>query len=206
VEGSRGNRCVVDLKTRLTQAEPTASQRRQLLVYCFLVGATSGDIPTRIAIEDPSGRRWEERIDEEEIAGIITEIQAALAEYKRAVIGPNPSEMANPGPDTCRLCPYRVACGPYWEALQASWEHGSVAGNVTNIKLLGRDGLIELDALFPREEAGSVWVVTAVPKDALTRCSFLAIVDGEITGAAKHLRWRWSTMTSAMFPREELSA
>jgi RecB family exonuclease len=71
VEGSPGNLCVVDLKTGLSQVGPTTHQRRQLLVYCHLVGASTGDVPTRIAVEDPSGRRWEESVTIEEIDGAV---------------------------------------------------------------------------------------------------------------------------------------
>jgi hypothetical protein len=92
-----------------------------------------------------------------------------------------------------------VACAPYWEALDTSWEHGSVAGKLIDIKRLDRDTLVELVAWSPRHDAGSTWIVTAVPKAAPLRGGLLAIVDGEITGAPRHLRWRWSTMTSEMF-------
>lgn len=195
VEGSPGDLCVVDLKTGLAQAGPTARQRLQLLVYCHLVGAATGDVPTRVAIEDPSGRRWEESVSRDEIAAVVAEVQAARGRYEAAAASSEGPMMASPGPDTCRYCPYRTVCGPYWESLETSWEHPSVAGHVTEVRASKQGSTVLVDATAPVDGRGPGWLVTAAPADAVPELGLMTLVDAESTGAARHLRWRWSTLT-----------
>lgn len=195
VEGVPGNLCVVDLKTGLAQAGPTDNQRRQLLVYCHLVGVTSGDMPTRVAIEDPAGRRWEQAVTREDIAAVVQEIQAARVRYELAMASRSPADMATPGESTCRHCAFRVVCGPYWLALETSWEHGSVTGRVSEVRTSKQGSTVLIDATAPRDAAGADWIVTAIPEDSIPKPGFLSVADAEVTGSPRHLRWRWSTMT-----------
>lgn len=132
VEGGRGNRCVVDLKTGLSQEGATESQRLQLLIYCHLVEAETGEMPTRVAIEDPSGRRWEETVTATAVEELVARVQDARRKYEDTP-APLLATLATPSANTCRRCAYRLVCGPYWQALETTWEHASVAGTIVGI-------------------------------------------------------------------------
>lgn len=57
IERSPTGTRIVDIKTGLRQAEISESQRRQLLLYAFLVQRKEGIWPSELAIEDASGKR-----------------------------------------------------------------------------------------------------------------------------------------------------
>ena len=112
VEGAAGDRCVVDLKTGLEQAEATEGQRRQLLLYAHMVTVDEG-APTRIAIEAVvAGQRWEERITTSDVEGAVAQAVDARGRFNAAALAGTSEHLAEPGPDTCRFCTYRPVCGP----------------------------------------------------------------------------------------------
>lgn len=194
VEGPPGDRCVVDLKTGLSQAGPTDAQRRQLLLYARLVQSATGERPRRMAIEDATGRRWQESVNPIEVEAAIADLRDRRGAYESAAAQGTLESLAQPSADTCRWCPYRLLCRPYWSSLQTSWQHGSVAGTVTNIMTAGQAALLEIDATSPSDERGPGWVVTAVPSQRPDTGTPTAIVGAELTGSARQLRWRWSTL------------
>jgi RecB family exonuclease len=193
VEGPADDRCVVDLKTGLAQAEPTPEQRRQLLLYAHLVGVDSGVVPARVAIEDAAGRRWEQAITKDEVDDVVIAVVEARSSYADAANAESLPSLAKPGPAVCRNCPFRPVCGPYWLALSTDWAHGSAAGVVGAIVSSGPVAIIRLDAESPSDEAGE-WVVSMAPARAAVEGDRVGIVDAERTGAPRSLRWRWSTL------------
>jgi CRISPR/Cas system-associated exonuclease Cas4 (RecB family) len=193
VEGGPGDRCVVDLKTGLSQEGATESQRLQLLIYCHLVDAVFGDVPTRIAIEDPSGRRWEEAVTPADVDEVVAHIQDARRKYEGTPTA-ELATMATPSADTCRRCTYRLVCTPYWEALETTWEHASVAGTVVDIRSNAQAATVRIDAVSPIDAPGDGWLLTAVPPTAPLDVGAATAVDAELTGGHRHLRWRWSTL------------
>lgn len=194
VEGPPGDRCVVDLKTGLAQAGPTVAQRRQLLLYVRLVQSATGERPSRMAIEDAAGRRWEESVDPIEVETAIADLGYHRSAYESAVKQDTPGIIARPSADTCRWCPYRLLCQPYWSSLKTNWQHGSVAGTVTNVRTAGQAAFLEIDATSPIDEGGHAWLVSAAPTLRPSVGSRTAIIGAELTGSARQLRWRWSTI------------
>lgn len=194
VEGRTGERCVVDLKTGLAQQGATESQRRQLLIYCHLVASATGDMPTRIAIEDPSGKRWEETVTANEVEDAVSTVQDARRRYEGTPVA-QLATLAAPGADTCRHCAYRLVCNPYWRSLETSWEHGSVAGTVSEIRASGQGLTAVMHTESPIDAAGPDWLVTSVPVATDLGVGSATVIDAELTGASRHLRWRWSTLS-----------
>jgi hypothetical protein len=193
VEGPPGDRAVVDLKTGLAQASATTAQRRQLLLYAHLVAAQAGDLPKRIAIEDASGRRWEEPVDPGAVQAVIQEVGRARSEYESAATRGDFTVLAQPSPDNCRLCPYRPVCRPYWSSLDTSWQQGSVAGVIADAKVAPAGSVITVDAASPIDSRGQTWTVSAVHESGVVTGRGVTIVDAELTGAHRHLRCRWRT-------------
>jgi hypothetical protein len=184
---------VVDLKTGLRQGGATDAQRRQLLLYAHLVGVETGTTPSRVAIEDPSGRRWEEPITRESVSAAVNEVLAAKSKFESASREGRWDQIAQPSAETCRRCPYRVVCRHYWMSLELGWGHGSVAGTVTGSRHSKAGSIAEVSAESPRDASGDGWVVSATPTAALAEGD-VAIVDAELTGSDRILRWRWSTL------------
>jgi hypothetical protein len=183
----------VDLKTGLAQASASAAQRRQLLLYAHLVGAQTGDLPKRIAIEDASGRRWEEPVDPDDVQATIQELERARSKYEGTAALGDFTALAQPSPDNCRLCPYRPVCRPYWSTLETSWQHGSVAGTIATAKVVQADSVITVDATSPLDSRGHTWTVSSVQEPGAVTGRSTTIVDAELTGALRHLRCRWWT-------------
>ena len=195
VEGPADDRCIVDLKTSLEQAGASDAQRRQLLLYAHLVGVDEGKPPTRIAIEDASGRRWEERTTPAEIAGAVAEVLDARRRFNSSVQQGNTAELAAPGADTCRYCAYRPVCGPFWCSLKVDWQHGAAAGDITGFEPAPAGSILRLRSSSPGDDARTNWTVTAVPAHVEASVGQTArIVGAESSGSPRHLRWRWSTV------------
>jgi hypothetical protein len=194
VEGPPGDRAVVDLKTGLTQSFASAAQRRQLLLYAHLVAAQTGDLPKHIAIEGASGRRWEESVDPHAVEATLREVGKARSEYERAISHGDLATLAQPSSGNCRLCPYRAVCRPYWLSLETSWLHGSVAGLITTATATPVGSAITVDAASPIDSRGQIWSVSSIQGSSAIIGRWIAIVDAEITGSVRHLRFRWSTI------------
>jgi hypothetical protein len=194
VEGAGRAQVVVDLKTGLSQAGATESQRRQLLLYAHLVGAATGNTPERVAIEDPAGRRWEESITKQDVAAAVNEVVQARAAYESAARAGSWEDLARPDVETCRHCPYRLVCRQYWDALKFDWGHGSVAGTIARSRRSDAGSITEISAESPVDTSREEWVVSAGPALSGRNGGTIAIVDAETTGTDRLLRWRWSTM------------
>lgn len=197
VEQQQGELCVVDLKTGLGQAEPTSKQRRQLLIYAFLVFKTSARWPTHIAIENASGRRWQERVKVDEAIHLVSTISEARTRFNEGAGSKAPSQMARPDANTCRWCAYRAVCDPYWKALTMDWDHGSVAGQVDAIESVGVAAiLIGISPESPVDSADS-WTVTGLPAATATGMEVgtsVTITGAGTTETSRFLKARWSTL------------
>jgi hypothetical protein len=150
-------------------------------------------MPTRIAIEDPSGRRWEEAVTPADVEGVVATVQEARRKYEDTPT-PELATMATPSADTCGRCTYRLVCTPYWQALETMWEHASVAGTIVDIRSNAQGATAQIDAVSPIDAPGDGWLLTAVPPTTTLDVGAATVVDAELTGAPRHLRWRWSTL------------
>lgn len=193
VEEVGGKRCVVDLKTGLQQSTPTAYQRRQLLVYAHLVRSATGELPSAVAIEDASGRRWEEAVDVEEVESLLTDFRDRRREFDSAVRSSDIQSLASTDAGTCRWCPYRISCPAYWTDLSISWEHGAAAGKVTDVVHDQSRGVLEMEIESPADDAGTLWVLTGVSRGPAAKGEDVAVVNAERL-EARHLRWQWATI------------
>lgn len=130
VERVDGEVWVVDLKTGLKQDEPTPAQRTQLLFYCALVEAALGQLPAQAAVQTTCGDRHSFRVDACEVQDVI----AAASSMLERINEPSPEglavSMASPSGEACGWCPFRPACGPFFDAYDETWRipHALVFG------------------------------------------------------------------------------
>ena len=195
VEGPHDARRIVDVKTGLRQAAPSPPQLRQLMLYGHLVETTTGDRVEEIVIEDASGKRWAKRFDRAATDSLVSDIVKTRDSYNAAARENSLAALAAPSPDGCRWCPFRVVCSPYWSALETSWGHGSALGTVRRAQSAAAGSVLELEVSSPSDASGSAWVISGAPIELAVPGRVVAMADGELTGAERHLRWRWSTLT-----------
>ena len=116
----------------------------------------------------------------DEIDAVIEQIQRSRATYEAAIASQSSVDMATPDATTCQYCAFRVICRPYWDAVETSWGHGSVQGQVRDAQFSNRGSIILIDAGAPQDSTGSEWVVTAVPGGSLpTSGSFGLTASGQ---------------------------
>lgn len=121
---------VIDFKTGLMQGEPTEGQRRQLLLYAVLVQRWCGRWPARLEVEDLTGDRWPVDYTPLDAEVALREAEDTVALFNRAIELGDVAALARPDAETCRWCPFRTRCNPYWNAITVGWEHRSVRGTV----------------------------------------------------------------------------
>jgi CRISPR/Cas system-associated exonuclease Cas4 (RecB family) len=124
---------VVDYKSgevlRQDGHEPRDSYVRQLQLYAVLEHERSGGWPTNAYLVPLTGPIINVPIHPEQCEAMADEMLADLEAYNARV--PEPQH-ADPGPDTCRWCPYAARCAAFWDACDQSWRDGllAVRGNV----------------------------------------------------------------------------
>lgn len=196
IESSAAGMYVVDLKTGLTQGEPTESQRRQLLLYAHLVSVATGRLPAKVAIEGPSGERWEENVTGEKVAAAIAEVRALRERFEAAVGAGQAASLASPSPETCRWCPYRLVCGPYWQSLESTWRHGSVLGKIDRRDERSGRAVLGIRAESPIDLVGQDQIMLGPESMPGLVGQRLAVIGAE-RGEGPILRWTWSTLVQA---------
>lgn len=194
VEGPAGDRCVVDLKTGLRQDQPTDSQRRQLLLYVHLVGLAEGNRPQRAAIENAAGRRWEIEVDGADVDAAVAHALGLRDAFQEHAAAGTLAELASPDADTCRFCDFRIACTPYWEALQLGWDHGSLEGQVVEVSVDPAGAKAAVMVSRPGDVAGQIWEVSLIPQAQVPAVGAVTRFIGAEVVTARLLRWRWSTL------------
>jgi hypothetical protein len=195
VERLNGRTNVVDLKAGWTQqSEIRATQRRQLLLYAYLVYRDTGRWPDEITIEDASGRRATQPVHAEEAMAVLEEAIHALQRYNSAIAsGESTLSLATPSPDSCRHCPFRAVCNPYWNTVQADWPTlPSMLGEVTTTS--GALGRMELVAAQPSFRTGATITVLGIaPAALLNPGDFVGVIDAFATGRDDEFHARWVT-------------
>ena len=66
------------------------------------------------AIEDATGRRWQESVNPIEVEAAIADLRDRRGAYESAAAQDTLESLAQPSAETCRWCPYRLLCRPYW--------------------------------------------------------------------------------------------
>ena len=193
-----GNRTrIVDLKSGLHQGEPTADQRRQLLLYAFFAQRSTGEWPSEIAIEDASGSQTAIELDPSAAENALAEVEAAVSAFNEDVGSVDFRTKAKPSPDRCRWCAFRVVCGPYWQELRTDWEHRSVYGEIEEVGDSDSGGFARVLVASPVDLAGRSVHVSSLAESASPEATHLAIVDVGGSAASEDVRARWSSLWRA---------
>ena len=193
IEQDGPSTCVVDLKTGLHQEEPTALQRRQLLLYAVLVHRTSGQWPSSIAVEDASGNRFSQSLDPDEAEATLTEALSATESFNAAVKSSSLVSGADPDPERCRWCDFRIICGPFWGALTNEWGQRSTLGSIAGSGDSKGGSFVSVTVHSPRDRAGTVVHVSGLPAAMPSGASRVAITDWVGLADGYDARARWST-------------
>jgi RecB family exonuclease len=190
---------LVDIKTGWDGDEVREEHRQQLLLYAAMWRQITSEWPRLASIQAADGRRVSFTVDPDEADAVAAEAVAALEAYNRTVQrNVSPSELASPSAQSCRYCPYRGICSPFFQALTPDWGWWlkSLAGTLTDVT-----GDAEQRALTIRIEAsnfdtqsGSSAHVLAVPCEVVpTLGAQIAIIDACPTPQVAEVRVTWST-------------
>jgi hypothetical protein len=192
IEHADGKARVIDLKAGLNQGEPTEDQRRQLLLYAVLINRTTGEWPFEIAIEDASGTQTAMPLDPGAAELALREVLLAVAAFNNR-IDDAPEAAADPNPDRCRWCAFRVVCGPYWSALRSDWGHPSLLGQILQRGGTPRGAFARLRLESPIDRIDAQVHVSGLAAVPEPRRTWLAAVDLVTRARSSGMTTRWST-------------
>ena len=196
LEISDGRLTIVDLKSGAWQGEVTPEQRRQLLLYAWLVHVARGSWPSEVIIETAAGIQTAIAVVQVEVEQNVAQAQELVAEFNAAVdTGWNAlEESARPAEENCRSCVARVACEPYWATLSPEWRYqGAVYGRVASTTATPEGTTITIDTIWPRGRLGQPTAVYQVRALDIGVGDVVAVVGADERGSASVLRCRWDT-------------
>ncbi len=191
---------LVDIKTGWEYGDEMQEEhRQQLLLYAAMWQRTTGEWPRLASVQATDGRRLSLPVVPDEATAVADGAVAALEAYNAAIRhGVEPAALASPSAESCKYCPYRGICAPFFHALTSEWGWWlkSIAGTMT-----GATGEREQRALTITVEAsnldtksGSSAHVLAVPRQEVpVRGTQIAIVDACPTPQAGEVKVAWST-------------
>lgn len=185
---------IVDLKTGLNQDIPTEDQERQLHLYAVLVHRRTGSWPRSIAIEDASGSQSVLPLDQSRAEETVREVGLAVDSFNSAVETDGVLAMADPSPDHCRWCPYRVICQPFWQALSSGWNQRSALGAATVMGTSDHGYFVELELESPIESVGHNLRVSGLSEPVEPSATKVAITDWAGSPERGTVHARWSTI------------
>ena len=135
IERADGRLRVVDLKSGLRQTGVTEGQRRQLLLYGHLVACTLGGVPDDLIITDLAGKETVVPSSPADISEAVDLAVRSRESWNTSLASGGPAfSLASPSPQACQLCPFRVACLPYWEQSRTDWEMpAAVSGTIGKV-------------------------------------------------------------------------
>lgn len=182
VEDVQGTLRVVDLKSGVHQGEVNETQKRQLLVYAWLVKQTLGRLPDVLVVVDVGGREKVLEVDAAEVDRVVTGATTAVHEFNAAVRG-GAQLQSHPAPESCRWCEFRIVCGDYWAAREDHWpSHKDIAGSVVGVT----PAYVEVKAFAGEDTHRLVMTGAVIPTVGET----LVAVDLELAGyATSRMRW-----------------
>lgn len=184
---------VIDLKTGLHQAEPSEEQRRQLLLYAVLIHRVEGQWPISIDVEDASGNTYSQPLVPEEAEAALAEAIAAVDSFNQAVAESRLLAVAEPGPDRCRWCDFRVMCAPFWKALRTDWGQRAAAGSIVGRGDSPASPYVTIELDYPRDLAGTDLHISGLAAPVSPDATKAAATDWVGTAGAQDSRARWST-------------
>lgn len=99
-----------------------AAYVRQLRIYGFLVKETLGQWPKRGVLLPFAGASVEIALEPSDCAREATEAVALLDTYNAKVRANEPHALfATPSLQSCRWCPYKLLCPPFWQTASPEW-------------------------------------------------------------------------------------
>jgi hypothetical protein len=106
-----------------TQTEVVkAAYVRQLRIYGFLVKEALGYLPDRGVLLPIAGAGVEIALDSQDCEREALGAVAVLDGYNtRLTTAAGVNDLANPTPDKCRWCPFKLLCDPFWMAVKPDW-------------------------------------------------------------------------------------
>jgi RecB family exonuclease len=188
---------IVDLKTGLNQEEPTADQRRQLLMYAVLLQRASGNWPVSIEVEDASGSRHVLPFEPTEAEAALTEVELAKKSFNESVVLEDFVAKAQPTPDRCRWCPFRVLCRPFWDALTSDWGQRAALGVVSSAGVSEGGAFVELSVESPADKAGQVMHVSRLFDPLPNSATKVAVIDWSGSAETGGAWAKWTTTVRA---------
>jgi hypothetical protein len=186
---------IIDLKSGVWQGEMSPEQRRQLLLYAALVRASLGEWADVLVIETAAGRETRIDVDRREVENALVEARRLVENFNRAAESgwAELEKLAQPSDDTCRRCPARLPCEPYWMALTSDWRfHGSARGKLAERLESGDLIAVAISTESPRDRKGARTLIYRVA-DPGELGGTLAVVGAEQRGEPGTLRVRWDT-------------
>jgi CRISPR/Cas system-associated exonuclease Cas4 (RecB family) len=183
---------VVDLKSGMHQGEPEGDQLRQLHLYAVLVHRTTGQWPVEIAIENASGELFALPLRPQDAEESLEQVLAAVDRFNEAVSGAA-SFSASPGEATCKWCPYRAVCEPYWDVVTAEWGHASVLGTVVETGTNDQGAHVTIQVRNPADHGADVAIIAQLAAIPEGGSDWISAVDLTPIRDPTQLRARWST-------------
>lgn len=183
---------VVDLKSGMHQGWPEEDQLRQLHLYAVLVHRTTGEWPAEIAIENASGEQFVLPLDPCDAEESLETVLGAVDRFNDAASG-SASFSASPDESTCRWCPYRVVCEPYWDSVVAEWGHASVLGAVTGVGENEQGAHVTISIHSPADLGADVTILAGLPVIPRGKPTWISAVDLMSIRDPTQLRARWSS-------------
>lgn len=164
VERIDGKIWVVDTKTGLRQATPSSDQRDQLLIYCALVEAHLGEMPAVATIETSRGERYPFAVDPYEVKTLVERAVDMLDRFNSAAADGFDESLASPSAEACGWCPFRIACHPFFQAYDETWEIShAVLFTIESADVRERGIHVEGVVRLPFWRADQTFISTAFP-------------------------------------------
>ncbi|WP_081480540.1 PD-(D/E)XK nuclease family protein [Serinicoccus profundi] len=184
---------VVDLKTGVLQGAITGSQRRQLLLYCALVGHMLGEFPTRAAVQTADGQLEEFAVDPSEIDAAENHARYVLESLTAAAQGAHLE--ARPAESSCSTCPFRVVCSAFFDAYEQDWRCPPARLARLRSVVAGQSHSVwDVEVLAPDWAKGhSRWVAFPLPASASVGQRWAA---SDIEGRGGAAMARWNTLVA----------
>ncbi len=172
--------------------------RRQLLAYAFLWHAEHGIWPALATIQRLDGSRLTIEVNPAEAEGVARELTTVVDDYNAAIAdAPTAERIASPTAETCELCEFRVACGPFFSALREEWGwyRRFAFGRVLRVIPAAGSAVIELSATSTNlAGAPKTARVLGVPPDCTpAEGSIVAIANAIPARTVSDMRLAWDS-------------
>jgi RecB family exonuclease len=194
IEQDRDSTRIIDLKTGLSQGDPTEAQHRQLLLYAVLVQRNTGTWPHEIAIENASGQQTALPLDPSAAIAALDEVTRAVDLYNTHLNAGAEHTTANPTAESCRWCPFRVLCQPYWTLLTSSWRHQDLLGTIVESGDTPRGVYAHVQIESPTDLSDRRINIKALPTTPPSSAHRIAAVDLATHVDATDTTARWNTL------------